>query len=493
MKRIVLALGALGAVAAVAMPTRQELVAAQKAVKAATAEDVMALKAGEKKPDDVAAAHVALAEQAATEAEAYLLLQGAFGLYAKAKAYDAAADVLEKMSHMISDLRPGVVLELCDRAAIRSLREKSPRLYAIRESARQSVRESRAHSASEKAASAALPEVEGGDPYKFVLDAKKNVAVEFAACPPGEIKMWETSHRNSDNQKVHLLRLTYPFLMMTGQMTFGELEAIDAKVADKVKRRYFSAYDPAFRNFAEAQHLTGGLMVGSVTLKELETLLKKLNEQVWRQPKFRAFKGYAFRSATEAEHQYALCASRDFGGMTALDGKDWRKAYWQAQEAFPKSVLDGLKRDWEYPLPTRSYVQETFRGNGWGIDAMMRALHTAVCDTIPLVMNEKSGKPAWRIDGCDGPVADVSQYASEEVDPVRLFKGKNAHRVSLAGTHWKCQMRDALADAPKADIGPVRLVFAPKLSALNVYPRTAKAGPLKTVGGAAAVGGPAEK
>lgn len=56
MKRIVLVLCALGAVAAVAMPTRQELVAAQKAVKAATAEDIMALKAGEMKPGDVAAA-----------------------------------------------------------------------------------------------------------------------------------------------------------------------------------------------------------------------------------------------------------------------------------------------------------------------------------------------------------------------------------------------------------------------------------------------------
>ena len=56
MKRIVLVLCALGAVAAVAMPTRQELAVAQKAVKAATAEDVMALKAGEMKPGDVAAA-----------------------------------------------------------------------------------------------------------------------------------------------------------------------------------------------------------------------------------------------------------------------------------------------------------------------------------------------------------------------------------------------------------------------------------------------------
>ena len=485
MKRIVLAVSVLGAAVAVAMPTRQELVVAQKAVKTATAADVMALKAGERKPGDVAAAHVALAEQAATEAEAYLLLQGAFGLYAKAKAYDAAADVLEKMSQTVSDLRPGVVLELCDRAAIRSLREKSPRLYAIREAARRSVRESRTSAAPEKSASVALPEVEGGDPYRFVLDAKRNVAVELAACPPGEIKMWEASHRKSDNQKVHLLRLTYPFLMMTGQMTFGELEAIDAKVAEKVKRRQFGAYDHAFWKFAEAHRLTGDLMVGSVTLKELEALLKKLNEQVWRQPKFRAFKGYAFRLATEAEHQYALCAGQDFGRMTALDGKDWRKAYWQAQEAFPKPALDGLKHDWECPLPARSYVQETFRGNGWGIDAMMRALHTAVCDTIPPVVNMKSGKPAWRIDGCDGPVADVSKYASEEVDPVHLFTGKKAHRVSLAGTHWKCQMRDASADDPKAEIGPLRLVFAPKLSALNVYPRTAKDGPLKAVGGPA--------
>lgn len=485
MKRIVFVFGVFGAAVVVAMPTRQELVAAQKAVKAATAEDVLALKAGERKPGDVAAAHVALAEQAVTEAEAYLLLQGAFGLYAKAKAYDAAADVLEKMSQTISDLRPDVVLELCDRAAIRSLREKSPRLYAIRESARRSALESRSPSASERAASAALPEVEGGEPYKFVLDAKRNVAVEFAACPPGEIKMWEASHRKSDNQKVHRLRLTYPFLMMTGQMTFGEIEALDAKIAEKVKRRSFGAYDPAFKNFAEAHRLVGDLMAASVKLGEVEALLVKLNEQVWRQPKFRAFKGYAFRLATEAEHQYALCAGQDFGGMTALDGKDWRKDYWQAQEAFPKSVLDGLKRDWDCPLPPRSYIQETFRGTGWGIDAMMRELKNAVCDTIPPVVNMKSGKPAWRIDGCDGPVADVSKYASEEVNPVHLFKGMKAYRVSLAGRHWKCQMRDALADDPKAEIGPIRLVFAPKLSALNVYPRTANDGPLKTIGGAA--------
>ena len=44
---------------------------------------------------------------------------------------------------------------------------------------------------------------------------------------------------------------------------------------------------------------------------------------------------------------------------------------------------------------------------------MMRELHNAVCDTIPFVMNEKTGKPAWRIDGCDGPVADVSKDADE--------------------------------------------------------------------------------
>ena len=60
------------------MPTRAELAQAQPIVNDLTADDLRALKSKEKKPGDVAAAHLDLADKADTEAGKYLLLQGAF-------------------------------------------------------------------------------------------------------------------------------------------------------------------------------------------------------------------------------------------------------------------------------------------------------------------------------------------------------------------------------------------------------------------------------
>ena len=63
--------------AAWAMPTKEELVQAQELVKDLTADDVRALKSGAKKPGEVAAAQMALADEAETEAGKYLLLGNA--------------------------------------------------------------------------------------------------------------------------------------------------------------------------------------------------------------------------------------------------------------------------------------------------------------------------------------------------------------------------------------------------------------------------------
>ena len=98
--------------AAWAMPTKEELVQAQELVKDLTADDVRALKSGAKKPEEVAAAQVALADEAETEAGKYLLLQGAFRLYSRSADYDAAADVLVRMRRDIANLPPEVVVEL---------------------------------------------------------------------------------------------------------------------------------------------------------------------------------------------------------------------------------------------------------------------------------------------------------------------------------------------------------------------------------------------
>lgn len=140
MKRLVMTVVAAGAaLAAVAMPTKAELQKAQEMVADVTESDVKALKSGAKKPAEVAARHMELAGQAGSEAEKYLLLQGAFKLYAKAGDYDAAADALGTMNREISNMNPAVIVEIYNKAIFRSMKEKSPKLHAIKEAARRQV------------------------------------------------------------------------------------------------------------------------------------------------------------------------------------------------------------------------------------------------------------------------------------------------------------------------------------------------------------------
>ncbi|MBR4615614.1 MAG: SUMF1/EgtB/PvdO family nonheme iron enzyme, partial [Kiritimatiellae bacterium] len=122
---------ACGAFAAWAMPTKTELAQAQQLVQDLTAEDLRAMKAGTKKPGEVAAAQLAFADEAETEAGKYLLLQGAFKLYARSADYDAAADVLARMRKEIADLPPEVVVELVNTEMRRVAAEKAPKVLAI--------------------------------------------------------------------------------------------------------------------------------------------------------------------------------------------------------------------------------------------------------------------------------------------------------------------------------------------------------------------------
>ena len=136
---VMMAVTAGAALAAMAMPTRQQLAKAQEMVSDVTAADVAALKAGAKKPAEVAAKHMELAAQAGSEAERYLLLQGAFRLYVKGEDYDNAAKAIETMQTEIKDFNPEVIVELCGKALVRKMQENAPRLYAIKENARRIV------------------------------------------------------------------------------------------------------------------------------------------------------------------------------------------------------------------------------------------------------------------------------------------------------------------------------------------------------------------
>ena len=140
MKRLVAMVVAAGAaVAAVAMPTKAELQKARAMVSDVTASDVAALKTKSKTPAEVAAKHMELAGEAENEAEKYVLLQGAFKLYAKAGDYEGAANALAKMNREIADMNPEVIVEIYNKAIFGSMKEKAPKLHAIKESARRQV------------------------------------------------------------------------------------------------------------------------------------------------------------------------------------------------------------------------------------------------------------------------------------------------------------------------------------------------------------------
>ena len=104
-----------------------------------TAADVKALKAKTKTPAEVAAKHMELAGQAGNEAEKYILLQGAFKLYAKAGDYEGAANALGTMNREIADMNPEVIVEIYNKAIFSSMKAKAPKLHAIKEAARRQV------------------------------------------------------------------------------------------------------------------------------------------------------------------------------------------------------------------------------------------------------------------------------------------------------------------------------------------------------------------
>lgn len=128
------------ALAATAMPTKPQLAEAQQLVKDLTADNIRALNAKQKTPGEVADAHIDLLDKADTEASQYLLLQGAFRLYARAGDYDAAADALKNMKANIHDLPPELIVELVDSEMRRVAGSKAPKVLAIYKDAKRTIK-----------------------------------------------------------------------------------------------------------------------------------------------------------------------------------------------------------------------------------------------------------------------------------------------------------------------------------------------------------------
>ena len=130
----------LTAFAAIAMPNKKELAKAQRLVEDVTSADLKALKAGKLTTKEVANNHMALAAKAENDAQRYLLLQGAFKLFARCEEYDAAAEALAVMNRDIDSISPDLIVEIVSKEMRRVAGEKAPKVLAIFKSAKRLVR-----------------------------------------------------------------------------------------------------------------------------------------------------------------------------------------------------------------------------------------------------------------------------------------------------------------------------------------------------------------
>ena len=562
---------ASAAVAVSAMPTKAELQKAQELVSDVTAADVKALKAKTKTPAEVAAKHMELAGQAGNEAEKYLLLQGAFKLYAKAGDYEGAANALGTMNREIADMPPEVIVEIYNRAISSSMKQKAPKLHAIKEAARRQVfyrkqlakaeaavkanpKDAAAQkklgechaelgdwpkaldafalaggalaktAAAEKNGTAApqvsgdfwwdyesgdemstyklhaaelyrtaladdsfkglartrteqrvkeaedvaqivgssleakstagaksdLPTVAGGEIFRIVLDAQKNVSIDFVACPPG---IFEDGRHPSGNHKKHVIELTYPFLIMPGRLTYAVVTALDRKSGRECRQRQPEKW---------SRYITDDTPVIDLYRREFEQCLSKLEALAAKDRNFRKFRDYEFRLATLAEHYYACWAGDTAANMGRFSDGDREKSWLSLGCPKGRSVYD-------YPPLPESYVLKTRGKNAWGLYDMMDGMEP-LADRIPAPLG-KDGKLAYMLLSATN---DVCCYADEEINPLRWYTGKDACGVS--GCQW------IACGGLGAKNGRMRLVYGPKLSALNVYPRTANDGPVKRIG-----------
>ena len=99
-----------------AMPTAEEIAAAEPLVQEVMKAEMDALRSGKKTREQVGDAAVALAKAAQAPAEKYILLTGAFDYYMRGGAYDKAASALEAVRKAIPDWKGSDEFALIEKA-----------------------------------------------------------------------------------------------------------------------------------------------------------------------------------------------------------------------------------------------------------------------------------------------------------------------------------------------------------------------------------------
>ena len=132
MKRMVLAVFALSALAALAMPTKEEQAEAQSIALELLKVHIDANKRGKESHEAVGDAAMALAGNAKGEAAKFVLLKGAVSYYGRGRAYEKAADAVEAIMSQVADVPPETMNAIVSKAAANATGKNAPRLVALK-------------------------------------------------------------------------------------------------------------------------------------------------------------------------------------------------------------------------------------------------------------------------------------------------------------------------------------------------------------------------
>lgn len=298
----------------------------------------------------------------------------------------------------------------------------------------------------------AVPEAlyKGGEKIELSITGDKDVSIGFAACPAGEFMLtkevpetWSKRLSCDKWRTKHRVKITYPFLIMQGPLSYAVADVLDLETTKK---------GHAF--FTEgSEHIIPDQPVMEVSWPDIQTLAAKMNEKVQLTPSLKRFAGYEFRLPTEAEWYYALQAGADNADCAKV--ADWVKGwggYWWGR--LPKDK-DGKVYQPFAPLSAMKKSK-----NPWGLFYL--GPKTLYADTYP-AGDLEAGKNRDLIYVKN----DIFLYENEEVNPVRAFRGENsAYHTWYAGSLPKIS-----SPLASRQCCPFRFVFAPKLSLLNVYPK----------------------
>ncbi len=302
-----------------------------------------------------------------------------------------------------------------------------------------------------KSAAGVAVKGKGGDTIKIALDSMGKVFLELAVCEPGSFKMYKG--RTEFYRREHDVTLTYPYLIFKGRLTYGMVKAVNRKVW---KNRMEKIRTEEEKFYGDGQAIEG------LHDSEVEEIIFKLNAIAAKCRELKGYKGYEFRLPTEAEWTRAYFAGTDdfMDGITEKELKE----YWKKRG----------NPNWKLAIPDADVVGVLKKKpNAWGIYNMSRDMEEMV-DTVAMPLKKDGTRVPWNLAECD---RDIFKYAEKEVDPIRVCSDKNACHIRRIGDHSK-DVRSIMQVGRKGQVtggeqrgGYIRLVFAPKVDKLTVYPK----------------------